>query len=113
MYYFAYEVGAIALGSATFSFEQFSEFFSVEQAMTLGAPLLVGCLILMHLGALIGYFAVQWLWIRNVRESVTVRRLRNMPFNSAEMCRQSYASFKRYLEHHQISVNHLPRSPKK
>jgi uncharacterized protein (DUF2062 family) len=113
MYYFAYEVGAIALGSATFSFEQFSEFFSIEKAMTLGAPLLVGCLILMHLGALIGYFGVQWLWIRNVRESSTMRRLRSMPFNSAEMCRQSYASFKRYLEHHQIAIGHHKSSNKK
>lgn len=113
MYYFAYEVGAIALGSATFSFEQFSEFFSIEKAMTLGAPLLVGCLILMHLGALIGYFGVQWLWIRNVRESLTMRRLRSMPFNSAEMCRQSYASFKRYLEHHQIAIGHHKSSNKK
>jgi hypothetical protein len=66
----------------------------------------------MHLGALIGYFAVQWLWIRNVRESVTMRRLRSMPFNSAEMCRQSYANFKRYMEQHHIALDPLKRIKK-
>jgi uncharacterized protein len=100
LYYIAYEVGAIALNSATFSFEQFSEFFDIEKVMSLGAPLLVGCLILMHVGALIGYFGIQWLWIRGVKEAARFRRLRNMPFNSAEMCRHSYSSFKRYLDRH-------------
>ena len=100
LYYIAYEVGAIALGSATFSFEQFSEFFDIEKVMSLGAPLLVGCLILMHLGALIGYFGIQWLWIRGVKEAARFRRLRKMPFNSAEMCNHSYSSFKRYLDRH-------------
>jgi hypothetical protein len=28
------------------------------------------------------------------------------------MCRQSYASFKRYMEHHTIALNHPKRSKK-
>ncbi len=112
MYYFAYEVGAIALGSATFSFEQFSELFDIEKAMSLGAPLLVGCFILMNVGALIGYFGIQWLWIRGVREAASFRRLRNMPFNTAEMCRLSFSSFQRYLDKHERAVEHSKHTGK-
>lgn len=106
MYYFAYEVGAIAIGSRTFSFDEFSKVFDIETALSLGAPLLVGCLILMHLGALLGYFGVQWLWIRSVRESLNIRRLRSVPFNTADLVRETYASYKRYLDAHDKAESH-------
>ena len=99
MYYFAYMVGAYALGSPTFSFDQFSEFFSVEKAMELGAPLLLGCFILMNVGAILGYFGIQCLWIRSVRHAQILRRFRNLPFDSARMAQQTYASYKRLLDH--------------
>src|SRR5690554_6872921 len=50
MYYFAYKIGAIVMGQTAFSFDKFSELFTVEKALELGAPLLVGCAILMHVG---------------------------------------------------------------
>lgn len=106
MYYIAYEVGAIALGSETFSFQQFSQLFDIEKAITLGAPFLVGCFILMNVGAIIGYFGVQWLWIKTVREAASFRRLRNMPFDTAEMCRLPFSSFQRYLSKHDKALAH-------
>lgn len=98
MYYFAYRVGAYALGTPSFDFDQFSEFFSVEKAMELGTPLLLGCFILMNLGAVLGYFGTQWLWIRSVHQAQIRRRLRTLPFDSARMARETYSSYKRSID---------------
>lgn len=99
LYYFAYQVGAIAMGSPTFSFDQFSSLFSIEKVMELGAPLLLGCFILMNIGAILGYFGVQWVWTRSVRHAKEMRAFHKAPFDSAVMARESYASYKRFLEH--------------
>ena len=99
MYYFAYEVGAKALGSPEFSFDQFSSLFSIDKAMELGAPLLVGCLILMHLGAVLGYFGIQWLWKRSVQHSADLRKFRDKPLNSAVMVRETCATYSKFLKH--------------
>ena len=99
MYYFAYEVGALAMGAATFSFDQFSQIFSIEKVMELGTPLLLGCFILMNVGGVLGYFGIQWLWRRSVRHAAELRKFRNSPFNSAVMARESYSNYKKFLEH--------------
>lgn len=98
MYYFAYEVGALALGSEPFSFEQFSARFDINQALSFGAPLLLGCLILMHVGALAGYFAVQALWIRSVREAAQSRRLRSAAFDSRDLVQNSHRRYQQLLK---------------
>lgn len=97
MYYIAYEIGAFATGSDTFSFAEFSKIFDIERALSLGTPFLVGCLILMHAGALFGYFGVQWLWIRGVRHALLVRRLRRRPLSSADLVQLPYSTYQRYL----------------
>ena len=99
MYYLAYEVGALVMGSPTFSFDQFSELFSIEKAMELGAPLLIGCFILMNLGGVLGYFGIQWLWQSAVRHAQALRKFRNAPFDSAVMTRESYRNYRKFLEH--------------
>lgn len=99
MYYFAYEVGAYAMGSTTFSFDQFSELFSIEKALELGTPLLVGCFILMNLGAVIGYFGIQYLWRRSVLHQLDLRKFRDATLSSAILVRESYATYKKFLEH--------------
>lgn len=99
MYYFAYEVGAYALGSPTFSFDQFSELFSIEKALELGAPLLIGCLILMHIGAVLGYFGIQYLWRRSVLHQMELRKFRDTELNSSIMVRESYSTYMKFLEH--------------
>jgi hypothetical protein len=99
MYYFAYEVGAYAMGTPTPSFDQFSELFSIDKAMELGTPLLLGCFILMNLGAVIGYFGIQYLWLRSVLHQWELRKFRDMELNSAILARESYATYKKFLEH--------------
>ncbi|MGZ8973378.1 DUF2062 domain-containing protein [Methylomagnum sp.] len=99
MYYFAYEVGAYAMGSQTFSFDQFSGLFSIEKAMELGTPLLVGCFILMNLGAVIGYFGIQYLWRRSVLHQLDLRKFRDKELDTSIMVRESYATYKKFLEH--------------
>jgi uncharacterized protein (DUF2062 family) len=108
MYYFAYQVGALAMGSATFSFDQFSQLFNIETAMELGAPLLLGCLILMHIGAVAGYFGIQWLWRQSVRHALLLRKFRSSPFDSAVMVRESYSTYKKFIGHH--THLHEPRN---
>ncbi|WP_221047080.1 DUF2062 domain-containing protein [Methylogaea oryzae] len=76
MYYFAYRVGALLLGRDTFAFSAFSQVFSLETAWELGAPFLLGCLILMVLGAAAGYFGVHALWRRHVQRAWDERKLR-------------------------------------
>jgi uncharacterized protein (DUF2062 family) len=99
MYYFAYEVGAYVLGSPTFSFDQFSELFSIEKALELGTPFLVGCFILMNLGAVLGYFGIQYLWRRSVLHQLELRKFRDMELNSLIMVRESYSTYMKFLEH--------------
>lgn len=97
MYYFAYKVGALVMGQAAFSFDQFSELFTIEKALELGTPLLIGCAILMHVGALLGYFGIRFVWRRSVLHQLELRRFRNSPLSTAFMVRESYASYKRFL----------------
>lgn len=93
MYYAAYKVGALVLGQGSFQFEQFSQLFSIEKAWELGAPLLLGCFILMNLGAVVGYFGVQLLWRRSVQYRLTLRKYRHIPLDTALMVRESYGHF--------------------
>ena len=99
MYYFAYEVGALAMNAPDFSFDQFSSLFSIDKALELGAPLLVGCFILMNVGAVLGYFAIQWLWRRSVLHAMELRKFRDKPLDTAVMIRESYSTYKKFLEH--------------
>ena len=99
MYYFAYEVGARLMGSTDFSFAQFSELFSIDKVMELGAPFLLGCFTLMNLGAVLGYFGIQLIWRNSVRHHWELRKLRDMEPNTAMMVRESYGVYKKYLEH--------------
>lgn len=98
MYYFAYQVGALAMGSPTFSFDQFAELFSIEKALELGTPLLVGCFILMNIGGIAGYFGIQWLWYRSVRQAQAARKYRDEPLSTRLMVSESYATYKKLLE---------------
>jgi len=99
LYFIAYQVGAVAMGAETFSFDQFSSLFSVDTVMELGTPLLLGCFILMNAGAVLGYYGIQYLWRRSVRHAARLRKSRNIPFNTAIMTSQTYAEYKKYLEH--------------
>lgn len=99
MYYFAYKIGALTLGMETFGFEQFSELFSIEKVLELGAPFLLGCAILMHIGAALGYFGIQVLWRRSVRHQLELRKFRDTELDTAIMVRESYATYKKFLEH--------------
>jgi uncharacterized protein (DUF2062 family) len=99
MYYFAYKVGALVMGQAAFDFDQFSELFTIEKALELGTPLLIGCAILMHVGAVLGYFGIQFVWRRSVRHQMELRKFRNAELSTAVMVRESYASYKKFLEH--------------
>ena len=98
LYYVAYKVGALALGSSSFSFDEFSSLFSIDKAMEFGTPLLVGCIILMHVGAVVGYFGTQWVWIRAVRHKIEQRRFRTRPFDSALMTRETFRNYQRFLK---------------
>lgn len=104
MYYFAYEVGALALGTEAFSFEQFSARFDINQALSFGAPLLLGCVILMHLGALLGYFGVQGLWIHGVKKAAQLRRLRTGPFDSADLVQSTHSRYMQFLKSQKHTV---------
>jgi uncharacterized protein (DUF2062 family) len=100
LYFVAYKVGAIALGMGSFDFNEFSELFSIDKIMELGAPLLVGCFILMNLGAVLGYFGVQILWRRAVLHRLMLRKFRNKPLTTALMVQESYRSYRRLLDNH-------------
>lgn len=76
MYYFAYRVGALVLGRDSFAFSAFSQVFSLETAWELGAPFLLGCLILMVLGAIAGYFGIHAFWRWHVQRAWDERKLR-------------------------------------
>lgn len=99
MYYFAYEVGALALRMPTFSFDQFSELFSIEKALELGAPLLVGCFILMNVGGVLGYYGIRYLWRRSVLRQLDLRKFRDANLNTSIMVRESYSTYKKFLAH--------------
>jgi hypothetical protein len=76
MYYFAYWVGSLLMGKEIFEFSTFSHLFSFETAWELGAPLLLGCGVLMVAGAVAGYFGVHAWWRGHVRKRWEERRLR-------------------------------------
>ena len=99
MYYAAYKVGAAVLGQGSFQFEQFSQLFSIEKALELGAPLLLGCFILMNLGAALGYFGVQFFWRRAVLRRLVLRKYRDIPLDTPLMVRETHANFMRMLKH--------------
>jgi uncharacterized protein (DUF2062 family) len=99
MYYVAYKVGTLVLGMDSFDFDQFSELFSIEKALELGAPFLLGCFILMNVGAVVGYFGTQLLWRRSILHQVELRKFRDVELNSAIMVRESYATYRKFLEH--------------
>lgn len=106
MYYFAYEVGARVLGSTDFSFAQFSELFSIEKVMELGTPFLLGCFILMNLGAVLGYFGIQLIWRNAVRHQQELRKLRGDQPATAIMVNVSYSAYRKYLEHREKQHKH-------
>ena len=97
MYYLAYEVGAIVLRVPTFSFDQFSELFSIEKAMEFGAPLLIGCFILMNVGAFIGYYGINYLWRRSILHKMELRKFRDANLNSSMMARETCSTYKKFL----------------
>ena len=99
MYYFAYKVGALALGMDAFGFDQFSELFSIEKILELGAPFLLGCFILMNIGGVVGYFVTQMLWRRSVLHQWEMRKYRDAELNTSIMVRESYATYRKFLEH--------------
>lgn len=99
LYYIAYKVGAIALGMTYFDFQEFSELFSIEKVWQLGAPLVVGCLILMHAGSVLGYFGVQILWRKSTLHRWTLRKYRHAPIDSALLAVESYGSYMKLLRH--------------
>ena len=98
MYFFAYKVGSLVLGQGSFQFDQFSQLFSIEKAWELGAPLLIGCFLLMNAGAVIGYFGVQYLWRRSVMHRLTFRKYRNIPLDTPLMIRETHQNFMRILK---------------
>ncbi len=98
LYYVAYKVGSITLGQGSFQFEQFSHLFSIEKIWELGAPLLLGCAILMHVGAFLGYFSVQVLWRRSVRHRWELRKYRHAPLDTPLMVRETHRNFMRLLK---------------
>ena len=100
MYYTAYKVGAFALGQGSFEFEQFSQLFSIEKVLELGTPLLLGCFILMNVGAVVGYFGAQFLWRRAVLHKILLRKYRNIPLDTPLMVRETHSNFLRMLKHH-------------
>lgn len=109
LYYVAYKVGSYAMGQTAFDFYQFSELFTVEKALELGAPLLIGCVILMHLGALIGYFGTQYLWRRSVLRRLALRKFRYTELNSSILVQESYSTYikrLKYRDRHEKSVHH-------
>jgi uncharacterized protein (DUF2062 family) len=99
LYYAAYEVGAFVLRQPAFGFDQFSSLFTVEKVMELGTPLLVGCLILMHIGGALGYFGVHCLWRRSVLHKLELRKFRDAEINTAILVRESHRSYLKFLEH--------------
>lgn len=99
MYFLAYKLGTMAMGVSAFSFTQFAQLFTLSTAWELGMPLVVGCLILMHLGAILGYFGVNILWRRSVRHQWEMRKYRNRPLNSSLLANETCGSYRRLLEH--------------
>ncbi|CAL1241505.1 DUF2062 domain-containing protein [Candidatus Methylocalor cossyra] len=99
MYYLAYKIGTLILGMPAFGFDRFAELFTIEKALELGTPLLVGCLVLMHVGALAGYFGVQCLWRRAVLHQRELRRFRDGALNTAILVRESHRTYRKFLEH--------------
>jgi len=105
MYYLAYLIGSWALGTTTFTFDRFSELFAVDKALEFGAPLLIGCFILMNIGAVLGYFGVHLLWRRGVMHALELRKLRGKVYDTAFMANESYASYKRLLAQREKTKN--------
>lgn len=99
MYYFAYRVGTLSMGQAAFTFDEFSELLTVDKALELGAPFLVGCLILMHLGAVLGYFGIQYIWRRSVRHQMELRQYRYKKLDTAVMARETCRAYAKFLHH--------------
>ena len=98
MYYLAYRIGSLFLGAEPFGFDRFSELFAVDKALEFGWPLLVGCFILMNVGAVLGYFGVHLAWRSSVRNQQIFRKMRGKAFDSAFMASQSYGSYLKFLK---------------
>lgn len=99
MYYFAYLVGSRSMGQSAFTFDKFSELFTVDKASELGVPFLLGCLILMHLGSVLGYFGIQYLWRRSVRHQLELRRNRYKQIDTGLMTRETCHAYTKFLRH--------------
>jgi uncharacterized protein (DUF2062 family) len=97
MYYFAYWVGATVLNRETFSYSSFSSIFSLHTAWELGAPFLLGCLILMVAGGLLGYLGVQILWRIAVRRQWEHRKLKKMRPSLAILAKESFHTYKKFV----------------
>jgi uncharacterized protein (DUF2062 family) len=98
MYYLAYRIGSIFLGTEPFGFDRFSELFAVDKALEFGWPLLVGCFILMNVGAVLGYFGVHLAWRSSVRNQQTFRKMRGKAFDSAFMASMSHGNYLKFLK---------------
>jgi len=99
MYYAAYKVGSLVLAQGSFQFEQFSQLFSIEKVWELGAPLLLGCFILMNVGAALGYFGTQYFWRRAVLRRLVLRKYRHTLLDTPLMVRETHANFMRMLKY--------------
>ncbi len=99
LYYVPYRLGLFVLGMDGISFSAFSDLFSVEKALELGTPLLLGCFILMNVGAVAGYFGIQYLWRRSVLHQLQLRKFRNGTLDSAFMANTSHSDYRKLLAH--------------
>lgn len=97
LYYFAYKVGSMVLGLSAFDFTQFSSLFSIDTALELGKPLLLGCFILMNVGAALGYASTQILWRCSVLNRVALKKYRKQPLNSSILVNHSCSAYSRML----------------
>ncbi|MDD5035384.1 MAG: DUF2062 domain-containing protein [Methylococcaceae bacterium] len=98
LYYLAYKLGAVTLGVSYFDFQEFSQLFAIDTIWHLGAPLLVGCLILMHAGMVLGYVGIQLYWRRMVTHRWTLRKFRDAPVNTLLMISEPHGSYMRMLK---------------
>lgn len=99
LYYAAYKVGSFVLGQGSFQFDEFSQLFTIDKALELGAPLLLGCFILMNTGAVLGYSGIQYFWRRSVLHRLTLRKYRNAPLDTPLMVRETHSNFMRLLKY--------------
>jgi uncharacterized protein (DUF2062 family) len=77
LFYIAYLVGCVVLRTPLepFAFEA-SWAWLVHSIHTIGKPFLAGCLLMGICSAIIGYFAIDWLWRLSVRKAQLGKKLK-------------------------------------